>query len=149
MPKYRKETEEAKAKSLIKPYIKCGLNQSKLARQEGVTQSAINQRINRKPVQDCLQQYLNSDKLKKELQKVASEGLKASRVIPAADSESMDSNVPDHGARYKFWHDLMIVGGHLKPSENKITAAVFVGDDFGGWLKEIKDNQVRSDARLD
>jgi len=125
MPKYTKETESLKAKSLAKTCIENNLNQSAIARREGVSHQAVNQRVNRKPVQDCLRKYLESNKLKKKLEKVAEEGLGANRVISAnitygeADEKTNDFiDVPDHNARHKFWRDLMIVTGELKSNGN-------------------------------
>jgi len=60
MPRYTKETAEAKAAILIKPYIRNGLDQSKTARELGVTSEAINQRLKRKPVQDYLRRFIDS-----------------------------------------------------------------------------------------
>jgi predicted transcriptional regulator len=132
MPRYSKATQALKGTRLIKPYIKNGFNQSALARAEGVTQSAINQRLNQKPVQDILQKFLNSSKLKKTLIDVAKEGLHANKVIScnviSSDGEGMkDANsmtkdfvdVPDHQSRHKFWHDLMIGSGAIKTDGSK------------------------------
>ena len=89
MPKYTKETAEAKANLLIKPYIRNGLNQSATARELGVTSEAINQRLKRKLVS------------------VAQEALRATRI-------TKKGNKPDHDARHKYWHDLVTAGGVLK-----------------------------------
>lgn len=59
MPKYTKEVAELKARNLTKSYISSGLNQSEVARREGVTSSAINQRLKHLPVQTPLQEALN------------------------------------------------------------------------------------------
>jgi hypothetical protein len=131
MPRYTVEKERKRAERLVKPLIANGLNESALARQLGVTPQAINQRVNRKPVQDILQKFLNSPRLKNRLIKVAEEGLKADKVIScnviAPNGEGMkDANsmtkdfvdVPDHQARHKFWHDLMVGAGAINNSEN-------------------------------
>jgi len=127
MPKYRPETAKMKAESLVKPLIRNGLNESKTARELGITPQAVNERLRHKPVQDALQRYINSPKLKKRLIEVAEEGLKANKVIScnviALDGEGMkDANsmtkdfvdVPDHQSRHRFWHDLCHAGGILK-----------------------------------
>ncbi len=131
MPRYTPEVAEAKAKNLIKPYIRNGLNQSALAKELGVTSEAINQRLKRKPVQDALRRYIDSPKLKAKLIKVAEEGLSANKVIScnviANDGEGMkDANsmtkdfidVPDHQSRHRFWHDLVTAAGVLKINDN-------------------------------
>lgn len=127
MPRYKKETAELKAKNLLKPYIKNNFNQTLTARQLGVTQEAISQRLKCKPVQDMLQRYINSPKLKKKLIQVAQDGLEANKVISCnviakngegmSDANSMTKDfidVPDHQARHKFWHDLCSAGGILR-----------------------------------
>lgn len=58
MPRLRPETEKARASKLIKSYSKTGFNQSRLAKQEGVSQPAINQRLTRKPVQQTLDEHI-------------------------------------------------------------------------------------------
>lgn len=137
MPKYKPSTARLKAKQLIKPYIKTGLNQSELARQEGVSQSAINQRLHKKPVRDMLEKYLDSNKLKRKLRQVAMEGLEATKVIgyihqykkdedgkiekaepDEAVSNDFISDIPDHHVRHRFWHDIMQIKGHIKNNGN-------------------------------
>jgi hypothetical protein len=132
MPKLKPQTERLKAISLTKPYIKSGFNQSEVARQRGVSRATINEQVNRKPVQDILQKFLNSPRLKNRLIKVAEEGLRADKVIScnviAPNGEGMkDANsmtkdfvdVPDHQARHKFWHDLMVGAGAIKTDGSK------------------------------
>ena len=142
MPRYRPETEKLKAENLLKPLIANKLNQSKTARQLGVSQATINEQFNRKPVQDALQKFLNSPKLKNRLIKVAEEGLAANKVIScnviANDGEGMkDANsmtkdfvdVPDHQSRHKFWHDLMVGAGGIKTGDGasgiSVTAVIY------------------------
>ena len=107
MPRYTKETAEAKAALLIKPYIRNGLDQSKTARELGVTSEAINQRLKRKPVQDYLRKFIDSPQLKRRLVTVAQEALRATRI-------TKKGNKPDHDVRHKYWHDLVTAGGVLK-----------------------------------
>lgn len=56
MPNYTKEIKEARAKLLVKSCISKGLNQSAVARAEGVSQQAINQRIHKPMVRSALQE---------------------------------------------------------------------------------------------
>ncbi len=150
MPKYRPETEKIKAKNLIKPLAKNNFNQTATARQLGLTPQTINEQFHRKPVQDILQRFFNSRKLKKTLIQVAKEGLAANKVIScnviAPDGEGMkDANsmtkdfvdVPDHQARHKFWHDLAVAAGGLKGEGAKI----IVGDNSKVIFQDIKIEQ--------
>lgn len=127
MPKYTPKTAKLKAEFLVKKLMDHGFNETKTARDLGITQQAIHSRMQRKPVQDCLQRYIHSTKLKRKLVKVANEGLDATKVVAcniiAPDGEGMkDANsmtkdfidVPDHQTRHKFWHDLMAATGELK-----------------------------------
>jgi predicted transcriptional regulator len=131
MPKYRPETAKLRAKSLIKPYIRNNFSQVKTARELGVSQPAIAQRLKQKPVRDLLQKFLDSEKLEKALIEVGIDGLKANKVIScnvvAPDGEGMkDANsmtkdfvdVPDHQSRHRFWHDLLVAKGKLKTNGN-------------------------------
>lgn len=58
MPRLKPETAELRAANLVKACIDNGLNQSALARKEGVTQQAINSRFKHLPVQTPLQEAL-------------------------------------------------------------------------------------------
>lgn len=107
MPRYTAETARRKALSLVKPLIANGFNESALARQEGVTPQAINQRLKKKPVQDVLRDFIDSPILKRRLINVANEALKAKR-------NTKKGLIPDHDARHKYWHDLVTAGGVLK-----------------------------------
>ena len=111
MPRYTKETAEAKARLLIKPYIRNGLNQTLTAKELGVTSEAINQRLKRKPVQDALRNWIESPILKRKLISVAQAALRANRMTKKGSK-------PDHDARHKYWHDLVTAGGVLKNDGN-------------------------------
>jgi predicted transcriptional regulator len=132
MPRYTERTQRIKAEHLLKPIIRNGFNQTKAARELGLTPQTVNEQFRRKPVQDILQKFLNSSKLKKTLIDVAKEGLHANKVIScnviSSDGEGMkDANsmtkdfvdVPDHQSRHKFWHDLMIGSGAIKTDGSK------------------------------
>ncbi len=58
MPTLTPKIAKLKASNLIKSYSAAGFNQSRLARMEGVSQSAINQRFKHLPVQTPLQEAL-------------------------------------------------------------------------------------------
>ena len=83
MPKYRPETARAKAKALLKPILKNGLNIAATARDLGLSQPTVQERFHQPFVQDALKEYLDSPGLKAELEKVAKEGLAANRLHSA------------------------------------------------------------------
>jgi len=58
MPRLTPEIAKLKASNLIKSYTAAGFNQTRLAEKEGVSQSAINQRLKHLPVQTPLQEAL-------------------------------------------------------------------------------------------
>ena len=137
MPKYLPKTEKLKAQALLKPLIKNGLNQSKTARELGVSQATIQEKFHRKPVQDCLQKFLSSKKLKKALVEVAIDGLKSERSTGAAILVQKDGTVlkadeeggimiPDQNARHKYWHDLMMASGVLKTNGNGHSPVIII-----------------------
>ena len=123
MPTYKPETEKAKAENLTKLYLEENMSQIAVAKREGVTKQAIHQRIHRPAVQSVLQKYFESEKLNKRLVKVAKEGLRANRIIQdkldnIEDEETNSSTIPDHNVRHKFWRDILIIKGKLKPNGN-------------------------------
>ncbi len=59
MPKLETKTAKLKASRLTNLYVSNGLNQSAVARKEGVTRQAINQRLKHLPVQSELQTALH------------------------------------------------------------------------------------------
>lgn len=139
MPKLKESTKKLRAQKLSKVVIENDLNQSAAGRQLGVSRQTIQKRVNTDIVQDCLSKYLDSESLKRELKKVAKEGLKATKVISAfvivkpnkdgepnpevrnikGDSKAVDFiDISDHKTRHKFWHDLMVISGKLKNNGN-------------------------------
>ncbi len=108
MPKYTEKTARNRAISLVKPLIRNGFNESKTARELGITPQAVNERLRHKPVRDVLQEFLASDELKEELKKVAAEGLKAEQY------DMIGKPHPAHSVRHRFWRDLLISTGNLK-----------------------------------
>jgi len=58
VPKYKPKTEKLRAEKLIKLHSKKGFNQSRTAEELGVTPSAINHRLARKPIQKALDEHI-------------------------------------------------------------------------------------------
>ena len=127
MPKYTKQTAILKAKKLTRLYLHNNLNQSAVARQENVSRQNINQKLKNPIVQDMLQKFMNSNKLKKAWIEVGIDGLQAERSISAVILVNKNGEVikaDDHGgimtkdyhARHKYWHDLGLGMGILKTS---------------------------------
>jgi len=135
MPKYKPETAALKAKNLIKPYLKAGLNQHRLAAMEGVSQSAINQRLKHPAVQKELQKVIDRNLRKagitySKVYKRLDEQLDATRTISAVvspDGKDMDANgqtcdfveVPDWTARDKAIDKSLTLMGHIKHVNGK------------------------------
>ena len=107
MPKYTPGVERIRARQVSKSFIKSGMNASAIARQRGTTPQNEAKKIRRQPVQDALQEYINSPKLKAKLIAVSNEGL-------SAKCYTKKGIKPDHDARHKYWHDLCQAGGILK-----------------------------------
>lgn len=59
MPRYRPETAKRKAQALSKLYAKKGMNQAAVARAEGVSRAAINQRMNKEIVKETMAEILD------------------------------------------------------------------------------------------
>lgn len=107
MPTYSKKKAELRAELLVKPLLRNGLNEAAVAREQGVSRQAINQRLKHKPVQDALRKFIESPELKRRLITVAQEAL-------CAKKHTLRGVKPDHDARHKYWHDLVTAGGVLK-----------------------------------
>lgn len=96
MPRYRKETEEAKARLLAKSYIANGMNKSRVAEIEGVRPQAIVQRFqHNKAIPRTLQEELRkigitprykSDKFKQLLETKERKYNKKGKLIKVDDS---------------------------------------------------------------
>jgi hypothetical protein len=117
MPRYTPQVAKLKAQRVSKSLIDNGLNASEVARLRGTTPQNEAKLARSKPVVDTLQEYLDSPKLKKELENVAVEGLKA-------NSTTRLGVLPNHDARHKFWRDLMIGCGKLKVNGTGTGASV-------------------------
>ncbi len=116
MPRYTPEVAKLKADSLTKLVLDNGLNQAAVARKLGCTRQNIQDKLAKKPVQDALQSFINSPKLKNRLIKVAQEALKAQTLKFKEDKNGKVhiKKCADHDARHKYWHDLLTAGGILK-----------------------------------
>ena len=160
MPKYTPAREKIEAKKLSKTFIDKGSG-SAIARSRGTTPQTENEKLRRKPVQDCIQEMLNSPAYKKRwLDEMLAGAHESAKSISAAILVQKDGTVikaddegvimiEDRFARHKYLHDLGIAMGALKTTDNKISAAIFVGSDLKGFIQGIKDNKVRSDAGID
>lgn len=130
MPKYRPETAKRKAETLTKLHIQNGLNQSRVAKIEGVTPSAINHRLQQPLVKKTLQDTINKNLQKAgitqcKVYRKLNEELDATRVISAMvspDGKDKDANgqtcdfidVPDWHARDKAIDKSLTLMGHIK-----------------------------------
>lgn len=140
MPKYRPETARARAQRLIKLHNENGNNQTRVAELEGVTPSAINHRLSKQPVQDCLKEFLNSDKLKKKLIKVAKEGLSAKQY------DMIGKPHPAHGVRHRYWRDCVVATGNLDSDSQSGHRIINIIHNYHRPKEELKDNaNIRRD----
>ena len=113
MPKYKPSTQKLKAKNLIKPYIKSGFNQAKLARKRGVKPSTINEQIHQPAVQKTMAQLLDNIGLSdKCLGAGLKEGVNADKRVPFVGS------VPDYSVRHKYIVTCLELKGHIKHNGN-------------------------------
>ena len=135
MPKYKPETAELKAKTLVKTCIKNGLNQNRIAKELGVSQQAIQQRLKHPAVQKELQKVIDRNLRKagitySKVYKRLDEQLDATRTISAVvspDGKDMDANgqtcdfveVPDWTARDKAIDKSLTLMGHIKHVNGK------------------------------
>ena len=98
MPRLKPETAKFKAGKLIKAYQDAGFNQRELARREGVSQSAIAQRLNKPFVKKTMAELMDEAGLDDVyLAKKIKDGL-----------GSKDLNI-----RYKYLMSALKVKGHL------------------------------------
>lgn len=118
MGKRRPETEKARALDLVNVFLNSDCSVNKTAKVLGVTHPTVSERMARKPVQDIMKEFLDSEDLRRALISVATDGLQAEKSISAAILVQKDGTlvkaddhggimVPDHHARHKYWHDLM------------------------------------------
>jgi predicted transcriptional regulator len=116
MPKYTEKTAKVKAKKLIKVYVKNDFNQSKTAKELGVTQPCISDRLSKAPVQEALQDIINRclDKAgitKEKVYKQLDNQLSAKRKLALSNEEEDDWNSQDKARK-----DALTLMGHLKPA---------------------------------
>lgn len=147
MPKYKPETAKLKAKYLTKSYIQSGFNQTRMAKKEGVTSQAINQRFSHNPevpktIIELLDKAGATDKY---LSKFFFKKLTAQKVISAniiltksddptvkeqlAHSRTSDFiDVDDHIAQLRAAEDICKLKGHIKSNgekgDTKITTVI-------------------------
>ena len=120
MPKYRPETAKAKATKLIKAYQKAGLSQTKLAKEEGVTKEAINQRLKKAPVQQTMAEILDKagvtdtylgDKIK--------EGCEASETIVHGKGKKKTTiQIKDLKTAHRYVTTALEVKKHIRADED-------------------------------
>ena len=140
MPKLKKETEKARAQGLAQVVIKNRFNQTKVAAELGCSPQNIQKKLARKSVQDALQKYIESPELKAELTKVAKEALKAKNFTKKGSK-------PDHDARHKYWHDLVVASGFMKRDEVSVGVQVFCGSEIVAMIKNIENSTVKSTTK--
>ena len=141
MPKLLPATEKLRTKNLVKSCIKNGLNQSELARQIGVSQQAINQRVNRAPVQKTLQAEINKC--------LSRAGISRSKVYRKLDEqlEAKDKGIfPDHIARDKAIGKCLNLMGHIKQVNDNGKGATVLILHYG-HRDTITDSSIRAEAR--
>jgi len=130
MPKYRPETAKLKAKHLAKTCLRNNLNQNRMAKELGISHQAVNQRLQKAPVQKTLQNIIDRN-LKRagitqgKVYKRLDQQLDATRVISAMvnpDGKDKDANgqtcdfidVPDWNARDRAINKSLTLMGHIK-----------------------------------
>jgi len=123
MPRYRPETERARAKSLTKSLIDNGLSQTAVARKEGVTPQAINQRLKHLPVQKSFAEMMDKEGLTDNyLRKKLKEGLEANKVVGYLNNKVDGTQkvsdefveVPDLHCRHKYLVTALELKKYLK-----------------------------------
>lgn len=133
MPKYKSEIAKAKAKRLIKSYIRNGLNQSAVAREEGVTSEAINQRFKHNPaIKETLAEYLRHQFKRGYIKRKFKDGLEAQKVVGYLNNKVEGTQkvsdefveVPDLHCRHRYLVTLLECQGLLKHNGNGNGASV-------------------------
>lgn len=164
MPKYKPETARAKAKYLAKACIKNRLNQSALARKEGVSHQAINQRFTHTPgaqktLQDIIDRSLQrAGTTLTKVYKRNDQQLSATRVISAMvspDGKDKDANgqscdfidVPDWNARDKAIDRSLNLYGHIKQANGNGKGASIVQIFYGYRDSTNTPGPIRSKER--
>lgn len=126
MPKYRSEIAKAKAKALIKLYIRNGLNQRALAKERGVSPQAIGEQLKRPIVQQTLAEYLQKSFKYKYIKTKFNDGLEANKVVGYLNNKVEGAQkvsdefveVPDLHCRHKYLVTLLECQKYLKHNTN-------------------------------
>ena|SRR3990167_2942584 len=150
MPRYRPETERAKAESLAKSCIKHNFNQSRVAKELGVSHQAVNERLHSKPVQKTLAEYLQKSFSRKYVRTKFKDGLEAKKVVgylnnKVAGAEKISDEfieVDDLYCRHKYLITLLECEGLLKHNGNG--NGVSVVNVIYGYRRPI-DSAIRPD----
>ena len=111
MPKLKDSTARFRTRKLVKSCVDNDFNQEAIARQEGVTQQAISQRLQKKPVRDALTKYFDSRKIAKKIAKRMDEGLDAMKSVGKDEVEDLH-------CRHKYINTYMQVTGRIKTNGN-------------------------------
>jgi len=129
MPKYRPETARRKARKLVKACLDADLNESEVARREGVSQQAINQRIQKNSqVKKTFTELMDKEGLSdKYLRKKIKEGLDASKVVGYLNNKVEGTQkisdefveVPDMHCRHKYLVTALEVKKIIKVNGNE------------------------------
>lgn len=150
MPRYTKKTAELKAKKVAKSFIENGMNSGEVARKRNTTPQNEGKKFRSKPVQDALDKYFNSPKLKKKLVEVAREGLEAKTKLNLALEEvtgEKGGDIPDFHIRHKFWRDILTIMGKLKNNGNGHKISVIV--QFTQEERKQEIDRIRSLISID
>jgi transcriptional regulator with XRE-family HTH domain len=116
MPRLKTETAELRAANLTKSYIKNGMNQSAVARKEGVTASAINQRFKHLPTATPLQEALRKIGITTQYK-----ARKFKELLEATRLQSINFNIhrtPDNNTRSSILKLLCQVGKDIDGDKN-------------------------------
>ena len=122
MPKLKPETSKLRSIKLVKAYQEAGFNQHELARREGVSQSAIAQRLKREYVQATIAELMDKAGLTDDVlaQKII-EGINAkeTKIFQFKGSVVETRDVIDYGIRHKYISTALEVKKHIKAKEDK------------------------------
>ncbi len=126
MPKLTSEVAKARATKVVKGLIKNGLNESRLAVEEGVTPQAISKKVNSPLVQKTLAEYLERSFNRKYIKTKFKDGLEANKVVGYLNNKVDGTQkvsdefveVADLHCRHKYLVTLLECQGLLRHSSN-------------------------------
>lgn len=136
MPKHTDYIAKAKARRLTKLYAQKGLNQAAVAREEGVSRQAINQRIHKDAVIKTMSEILDragitddflAEKLKEGINAVECRFVKKGKKFVL-------KNIKDFGTRHKYVVTALEVKKHIRTEEGDKQLVVHL--DFGHRKKK-------------